>query len=245
MDNQGTTTNSPTTPPMNEHRPTDMSKSSSSAGHHLLFSFIALIILAAAVAGVYAWQHKKVNNLSSQVSGLNAQVSKLNAENSALSASKASESKSTATTTTACSATDLTPTTSESPGAAGNEGTAIILTNTSSASCTLYGYPTVQYFSSSNSLVSNVIEQLSDSMIFANPSPVTVTIAPGKTASFGLGYTVGGANPSNAATMQFTLPGQSTAIKLSKAYGPSTANTGDPYYIDVTAIQAGSSPQTN
>jgi|ERR1039458_1563143 outer membrane murein-binding lipoprotein Lpp len=46
--------------------------------HRFILGYIALILLVAALAGVYSWQHKKVNSLSTQITGLNVQVSKLN-----------------------------------------------------------------------------------------------------------------------------------------------------------------------
>lgn len=219
-------------------------KSSHSLSHHIWFSLISLILLVLVTAGIYEWQHHKVKGLETQVTSLNAEVNKLNAENSKSSTTKTSASTTNSSSST-CSANNMTASATQSPGAAGNEGTSIILTNTSAQSCTLYGYPTVEYIDSSGNIISNVVEELTGSMIFANPSPSSVTIAPGKTASFGIGYTEGGSHSSNAASMDVYLPGQSTAIKLDKAYGPSTANTGDPYDVDVTAIQLGSSPQVN
>ncbi|HUD10720.1 MAG TPA: hypothetical protein VMR28_03550 [Candidatus Saccharimonadales bacterium] len=48
--------------------------------HAFIFGYLALIILVAAVAGVYTWQHKKVTTLSKQVTTLDAQVVSLQKE---------------------------------------------------------------------------------------------------------------------------------------------------------------------
>lgn len=45
--------------------------------HKFILGYIALIILVAAVAGVYTWQHKKVNSLNAQVNSLQEQVAGL------------------------------------------------------------------------------------------------------------------------------------------------------------------------
>lgn len=60
--------------------------------HKFIYGYIALIVLAAAMGGIYAWQHKKVNSLNTKVSSLQGQVTTLNASlaksNAALNSTK-------------------------------------------------------------------------------------------------------------------------------------------------------------
>jgi len=42
-----------------------------------IFGYLALIVLVAAIAGVYTWQHRKVNSLNAQVNSLQKQVTGL------------------------------------------------------------------------------------------------------------------------------------------------------------------------
>jgi outer membrane murein-binding lipoprotein Lpp len=67
--------------------------------HRFIFAYFALIILVAVAGGVYAWQHKKVNDsntriasLQSQLSGLQSQVNKLSKQAQASQASSSSSS---------------------------------------------------------------------------------------------------------------------------------------------------------
>ena len=49
--------------------------------HIFIFGYLALIIFVAAVAGIYSWQHHKVENLNGKVTSLQAQVLKANSVN--------------------------------------------------------------------------------------------------------------------------------------------------------------------
>jgi outer membrane murein-binding lipoprotein Lpp len=60
--------------------------------HRFIFGYLTLILLIAAVGGMYSWQHKKVNdsnakiaNLEQKVSSLQSQVNKLSKQTSATS----------------------------------------------------------------------------------------------------------------------------------------------------------------
>src|ERR1700685_1845682 len=45
--------------------------------HKFIFGYLIILVLVAAVGGMYSWQHKKVTNLNTQVASLNAQVNSL------------------------------------------------------------------------------------------------------------------------------------------------------------------------
>lgn len=66
--------------------------------HKFIYAYIMLIIVAAAVGGVYAWQHNKVTAANKQVSALTAQVTNLNKEVATLQV--AAKKTSSASTTT-------------------------------------------------------------------------------------------------------------------------------------------------
>jgi len=50
--------------------------------HKFLFGYLVLLVFAAALAGVYNWQHNKVNTLSNQVASLKTSVPKSNNKSS-------------------------------------------------------------------------------------------------------------------------------------------------------------------
>ncbi len=78
----------------------------------LLFSILALVVLAAVGYGVYYWQHKQVSDDNTKVSSLQSQVSSLQAQINKLSQAAKPSSKS-STSSTQPSATALTSFTSK------------------------------------------------------------------------------------------------------------------------------------
>lgn len=98
MDNQ--TTQPIVTQPQSQQL-TSQPPNSKSKLKPLLFSLLALIVLAAVGYGVYSWQHKKVSDadtkvssLQSQLSSLQDQVNKLSQATKSLSTSNASSTQS-------------------------------------------------------------------------------------------------------------------------------------------------------
>src|ERR1017187_9171027 len=86
----------PVTPPKIKH------------AHKFIFGYLALILLAVAVAGVYNWQHMKVVNLQNQAISQELQIAKLNKQVAALQTTVKKDTSSTsATTYTATQATAL------------------------------------------------------------------------------------------------------------------------------------------
>jgi hypothetical protein len=61
-------------------------------------------------------------------------------------------------------------------------------TNVSSSTCTLYGYPTLQTYTSSGKLIGTSAIHNGSYQIF-NPGPHLVTLVPGGSAYFGYGFT--------------------------------------------------------
>ena len=60
--------------------------------NRLVFGYLALIIAAAALGGMYVWQHTKVNDADTKVSSLQSQVTSLKSQVSKLSKAEASAS---------------------------------------------------------------------------------------------------------------------------------------------------------
>lgn len=212
--------------------------------HKFIFGYVLLIFFAAIAGGIYTWQHNKVETLNKQTDSLNSQVKNLNKQVSSLKQSNTTLSNtSSQNKVNNCVPSQLKIASTNPNGAAGTDSVIVVLTNTSSDSCTLYGYPIIQYKTASNSFVPNISEQLQSSMAFANPPPTLITLNHNQSASFGLTFTtVGEINPNTSTTLIY-LPGNSTALVVNKALGPSIANSGQPFDILVTSIQNGSTPQ--
>jgi len=83
------------TPSVPQVSPTIHAKSA----YKFIFVYISLIILCAAVAGVYSWQHRQVDNLNHQISILNNQIKTYHTEISALNAQGLSSGQSSSPTT--------------------------------------------------------------------------------------------------------------------------------------------------
>ena len=74
-----------------------------------------------------------------------------------------------------------------SSGAAGTSETTVALKSTATAPCTLGGYPGLQMLSASGSpLPTNVVRK--GNYPFTAMAPTTVTLAPGQSAYFNIGY---------------------------------------------------------
>ena len=90
-----------------------------------------------------------------------------------------------------CSSNQLTITTDRGSGAysaAGNQGVAFIIVNTSERACSLRGYPKLRFFPSSYKGKSTKVTHNGWGSIFVTVPPRLVVVKPGATASFGLNY---------------------------------------------------------
>src|ERR1043166_5579359 len=87
-----------------------------------------------------------------------------------------------------CAREDLTIKEGETDAAMGGvRRTPFVLTNTSKATCTLEGYPSLELLNKAGAVVKRATKQKSDDPITA------ATLEPGKTAWFALNFNVGGA----------------------------------------------------
>lgn len=206
-----------------------------------------LVILGGVSYSIYAWQHHKVtasdvkiSSLQQQVSGLKNQLSQLSAKSSSITKSQASESQTLTTSSaptqqpavTSCDTDDLSLSLGQPNGAAGTSYVDLILTNVSSLSCTLNGYPTVILVDSQGQQLGQTAGQSTSSS-----APTTITLKPDQTAH----STVAFPNPGNFSTG--ACSNQSTDINLTPSGQTSglQAATIQQYCpgFSVTAIQSG------
>ena len=106
-----------------------------------------------------------------------------------------------------CLATDLQPQLGDSQGTAGTIYQVVVLTNTSSQSCTLYGYPGVSFVTGQGG--SQVGKPATKNTVL---SPALVTLAPGGKANLLLGVHDAGAYPASTCHM--------TSVDWLKIYPP-------------------------
>jgi Protein of unknown function (DUF4232) len=106
------------------------------------------------------------------------------------STTTSSSTTTTSSTSSTCQPSQLSMAVGQGSGAAGTIAESIVMTNTSTTTCTMFGYPGMQLLDANgNALPTNVVRGGATFLsAAANQSPSTVTLAPGKVASFGLVY---------------------------------------------------------
>ena len=117
----------------------------------------------------------------------------------------------------ACSASDLTPVYLGSNGAAGTIVLGFALKNTGSTTCHTYGWPGVQFLSSSGSALPTGSVRTTGDVVGSTPANV-LTLAPGEQASFRLVTSDMGPNGSGcptAADLQIYAPDDTVRMKVS------------------------------
>jgi Protein of unknown function (DUF4232) len=141
-----------------------------------------------------------------------------------------------------CHTRDLAARTGDIGAALGSAGTTLTLTNTSSHGCTLYGYVGLVRLIHARQPMATTLRR-GRSTIYSDPGPHRVTLAPGATASVGIGW---GDNPVGNETerscrrsryLEITPPDET--IHLVIRTQPIAACGG---YLSVTAMQPGSKP---
>jgi hypothetical protein len=135
------------------------------------------------------------------------------------SATTSSSSPTTSTSTTSttaavavCRASQLSMAKAGGEGAAGTQELTFSLTNSSSSLCTMRGYPGMLLLSSSGAAEPTTVDR-GGGFAFENVAVSTVSLAPGKTAYFNLGYSDVTAIPpqcSTADSVEITPPTATT-----------------------------------
>lgn len=111
---------------------------------------------------------------------------------------------------TRCHTSELRASVGRNNPGAGQENFPIVLTNASSHTCTLYGYPGTAFVDASG-------KQLGPDPKRSSASPETVTLAPGKSAWAGLSFAnpeVSGARAATPAALLVTPPDEEDALKV-------------------------------
>jgi hypothetical protein len=134
----------------------------------------------------------------------------------------------TSTTTTTgtgsgeCVAADLTPSFLGTNGAAGTIAVGFALTNSSSSSCTTYGWPGVQFLSSADAALPTDAMRTSSDMLGSTPA-TDITLMPGQKASFRLIASdfASGTTTScpNATKLQIIAPNDTATLRVAISGG--------------------------
>jgi len=124
-----------------------------------------------------------------------------------------------------------------SDGAAGHLHLVVGLRNTGMQACTVNGYPQVQLRGAGGQAVPVTVTHDGDPA-FPAASPSAVSIAPGGSGSFDIGYShvpVDNESCTQASTMLVLVPGDTTALPVSVAVDPC-----DHGHLAVSPVVAGS-----
>ncbi|MHB8296685.1 MAG: DUF4232 domain-containing protein [Acidimicrobiales bacterium] len=124
--------------------------------------------------------------------------------------------------------------------AAGSIIDVFTLTNTSTTSCSLQGYPGVALVDAQGQTVPTQLQRIS------SPAPTKISLAPGAHAYFrlqssdGTGFT----NPTcpQATQVNVIAPNDYTAISTKTSIAPCTSHNGPPPRLLVSAVAAGTAP---
>jgi hypothetical protein len=143
------------------------------------------------------------------------------------------------TTAAPCASSQLTLSLGQGQGAAGSFYTPIVLTNKTTVTCTLYGYPGVSYIASSGAEVGPAAAE-------AKGTKVTVTIKPGGAASAllhqpdPLVFSPSDCHKAKASGIRVYPPGQTASLTVSTKL---TVCTTTKDISDITVMQPGTDPQ--
>lgn len=119
-----------------------------------------------------------------------------------------------------CRTADLTAGVGHAGGAAGHLRIDIVLRNTGSSRCTLYGYPKVVPLTSKGEPLADLKVSHDGSVAVPKVKPHRVVLAPGEKASFAVGYSdvpTGDSPCPDASSMRVSPPEDSHALKVDAA----------------------------
>ena len=160
------------------------------------------------------------------------------------STSAAASTTSTAAGLARCATTGLAGSVVGSSGAAGTIETTVALKNTTSAPCSLGGFPGMQMLSSSGSSLPTTVVRTGSYAFTAMPA-TTVTIAPGQSAYFNVGYSdvpVGNETSCpTSASVQVTPPNAVDHLVMSAALAPCGGGT---LVVSPVFLSTGANSQT-
>ena len=137
-----------------------------------------------------------------------------------------------------CGTSELTASLGASQGAAGTFYMALVLTNKSHATCTMFGYPGVSYISSSGAAVGQTASRIKG-------HEATITLKPGAAASAllhqpnPLVFQPADCHKKKAAGIRIYPPGQTVSLTVAKSTTVCTTTNGR---SGVTPMQPGTNP---
>jgi len=144
-----------------------------------------------------------------------------NTSSSPTSASSTTSSQGASTTSTpsaqtqTCQVNQLSLSLFGSSGAAGTLESTFVFRNTSGGSCALYGFPGAQMLSSAGAVLATQTTVRGGTYPFTNFAPSHVTLAPGTTAFFNVGYSdviSGATGCSVASQVEITPPNDTSYV---------------------------------
>ncbi|WP_210587204.1 DUF4232 domain-containing protein [Streptomyces sp. GESEQ-35] len=118
-------------------------------------------------------------------------------------------------TSTRCHTSELSASVGRNNPGAGQENYPVVLTNTSSRTCTVRGYPGAAFIDASG-------KQLGPDPVRSSASPTTVTLKPGSSAWAGLTYSnpeISGARTATPAALLVTPPDERDSLKVAWTAG--------------------------
>lgn len=133
-----------------------------------------------------------------------------------LSVGKSPSQPASAASKSRCHTSELRASVGRNDPGAGQENFPIVLTNTSSRTCTVRGYPGAAFLDASG-------RQLGPDPVRESGSPTTVTLAPGRSAWAGMTFSnpgVSGAHAATPATLLVTPPDERDPLKVTWTGGP-------------------------
>ncbi|MER6423098.1 DUF4232 domain-containing protein [Streptomyces sp. NPDC001137] len=136
-----------------------------------------------------------------------------------------------------CHTSDLRATVGPNDPGAGQENFPVVLTNASSRSCTVRGYPGAAFVDASG-------RQLGPDPKRSSGTPTTVTLAPGKSAWAGLTFSnpeVSGANPATPASLLVTPPDERDHLTVTWK-GGQVPVSGNASSVFLTVLSPGTGP---
>jgi hypothetical protein len=149
----------------------------------------------------------------------------------------------TTTTIPGCTGANFALSTLGSEGAAGTIEVTFGFRNTSSATCPLFGYPGIQLLGPGGAAIATTTVR-GGSESFTNFAPANVSVAPGATAFFNLGYSdvpTGGESSCPTATgLQAIAPNTTTGLRVSGQFNVCNNAT-----VTVSPVFGKGSPQTS
>jgi hypothetical protein len=149
----------------------------------------------------------------------------------------------TTTTIPGCTGSNFALSTLGSEGAAGTIEVTFGFRNTSSATCPLFGYPGIQLLGPGGAAIATTTVR-GGSLSFTNFAPTDVSVAPGATVFFNLGYSdvpTGGESSCPTATgLQAIAPNTTTGLRVSGQFDVCNNAT-----VTVSPVFGKGSPETS